>query len=594
MKLRLLLPLFLVAATSFAQVPAQPDGQRKKFDDLVNEIWEQRLASSPESASVQGDRRWNDRLTDRSAAAIEANAKKTRAFLARVEAIPAKGLDEQQAITRTILLQQFDNELEDFRLKNYEMPLTQFGGVHLSIPQSAPLMPFATEKDITDWIARMHQVPRAFDDTIELMKRGVRDHLVPPKVLLEKAASQIEGLAKTPAEESPFAEPLKKLPASIDATRQAAIRAELLDAIRTDVLPAYAKLAKFVREEYAPHGREDVGTWALPQGAERYASLVRRNTTTSMTPEEIHQLGLREVARDEVEMLAIAKKLGFDSIAALNASIDANPELHSKSREQILDNFRVAIAAMSEKLPLLFNRLPKQKVEVKATEPFREKTAATQYQRGTRDGSRPGYVVVVTYKPEERKTIGNESTAYHEGVPGHHLQNAIAQELPGLPLLRQQGGFVAFGEGWALYAERLGKEVGLYKDPYSDYGRLQSDIFRAVRLVVDTGMHAKKWTRQQAVDYMHAHTNNPDVQIQSEIDRYIAIPGQALGYKVGQLHILGLRAKAEKELGAKFDIREFHDEVLAAGSIPLDVLTQRIDAWIARKKQTATMAAGLL
>jgi uncharacterized protein (DUF885 family) len=587
MKLRLLLPLLLVAATSFAQPAAQLDTQRKKFDALVDEIWEQRLASNPESASIQGDRRWNDRLTDRSAAAVEANAKKARAFLARVEAIPAKELDEQQAITRTILLQQFRNELEDLRLKNHEMPLTQFTGVYLAIPQSAPLMPFATEKDFTDWIARMHQVPRVFDDTIELMKRGVRDHLVPPKVLLDKAATQIEGLAKTPAEESPFAEPLKKLPASIDATRQAALRAELLNAIRTDVLPAYAKLAKFVREEYAPHGREDVGTWALPQGAERYASLVRRNTTTSMTPEEIHQLGLREVARDEAEMRAIAKKLGFDSIAALDASIDANPALHPKSREQILDNFRVAIAAMYEKLPLLFNRLPKQKVEVKATEAFREKTAATQYQRGTRDGSRPGYVVVVTYKPEERKTIANESTAYHEGVPGHHLQTAIAQELPGLPLLRQQGGYVAFGEGWALYAERLGKEVGLYTDPYSDYGRLQSDVFRAVRLVVDTGMHAKKWTRQQAVDYMHAHTNSADVMVQAEIDRYIAIPGQALGYKVGQLHILGLRAKAEKALGAKFDIREFHDEVLAAGSIPLDVLTQRIDAWIARKKQMA-------
>jgi len=584
MKLRLLLPLLVLSVSAFGQSAADLDARHRQLSKLVDEIWEHRLATSPEYASIQGDRRWNDRLSDRSAAAVEANAKNAREFLGRANAISTKGLDEQDAITKTIVTQQLRDELEDFRLKTYEIPITQFTGVHLSIPQYAPLMPFATEKDYADWIARMHQVPRSFDDTIDLMRRGMKDGLMPPKILLDKAAAQIEGLANNKPEESPFAQPLAKLPASIDATRQAAIRAELLDAIRSDVLPAYAKLAKFIREEYAPHGREDVGMWALPNGSERYAALVRRNTTTSMTPDEIHQLGLREVTRDEAEMLAIAKKLGFDSIASLNASIAATPELRAKSREQILDNFRTAIAAMYEKLPLLFNRLPKQKVEVKATEAFREKTAATQYQRGTRDGSRPGYVVVVTYKPEERKIIGNEATAYHEGVPGHHLQTAIAQELPGLPPLRQQSGFVAFGEGWALYAERLGKEVGLYKDPYSDYGRLQSDVFRAVRLVVDTGMHAKKWTREQAVDYMKAHTDAADVTVQAEIDRYIAIPGQALGYKVGQLHILALREKAEKALGAKFDIRAFHDEVLAAGSIPLDVLTQRIDAWIARQK----------
>jgi uncharacterized protein (DUF885 family) len=588
-RISLLLVLLFIAATSFAQSAAAIDARKQALAKLVDDYWSYRLEHNPELASTMGDRRWNDRLTDRSAAATEASAKQAAVFLARAEAIPSAALDEQDAITKIVLVKQLQNEIEDVRTKTYEMPITQFNGVYLSIPQSSSLMPFATEKDYADWTARMHQVPRVFDDTIALMRRGIRDGLMPPKFLLEKAASQMEGIAATPAEDSPFAQPLNKFPASIDATRQAAIRAALVTAIRDDVLPAYAKLAKFTREEYAPHGRTHEGLWSLPDGANRYAAAVRRNTTTNMSADEIHELGLREVARDEAEMLVIAKRFGFDSLDAFNKSIDANPALHAKSREQILDVFRASIAAMYEKLPLLFNRLPKQKVEVKATEAFREKTAATQYQRGTRDGSRPGYVVVVTYKPEERKLNTMEATAYHEGVPGHHLQTAIAQELPGLPPVRQQAGFVAFSEGWALYAERLGKEVGLYTDPYSDYGRLQSDVFRAARLVVDTGLHAKKWTRQQAVDYMHAHTDAPDVQVQSEIDRYIAMPAQALGYKVGQLHILALRTKAEKELGKRFDIRKFHDEVVGAGSIPLDVLTQRIDAWIAREKRVATV-----
>ncbi len=576
--------LLLSAFSSLAQSASDLDMRRRKLAVLANDIWEYRLQRSPELATATGDRRYNDRLAGRSLAAIEADAKKSKEFLARANAIDTKGFDEQEAITKTVIVDQLEGELDDHRLRNYEMPISQFRGVYLELPQLASQAPFATEEDYRNWIARMHQVPRVFDETIALMRAGVRDRLVIPKLLIEKMEAQIASLAHNAPEQSPFAEPLAKMPAAIPAARQAELREQLIAAIRDEVLPAYAKLAKFTHDEYLPHGREEAGLWALPDGPLRYATAIRRNTTTNLSADEIHRIGLREVARDEEEMLAIAKRLGFNSLAELNASIDRNPELHAKSREQILEIYRAAIAAMYEKLPLLFHRLPQQKVEVKATEPFREKTAATQYQRGTRDGSRPGYVVVVTYKPEERKLNTMEAVAYHEGVPGHHLQNAIAQELPSLPPLRQQGGFVAFGEGWALYAERLGKEVGLYKDPYSDYGRLQSDVFRAVRLVVDTGMHAKHWTRQQAVDYMHAHTDAPDVQVQSEIDRYIAIPGQALGYKIGQLEILKLREKAERELGAKFDLRAFHDEVLAAGSTPLEVLDRRIEHWIEREK----------
>ncbi len=580
----LAIALLFPTLTSLAQSASELDARRRKLADLAGEIWEARLQRSPELATSVGDRRYNDQLTVRSLAAIDANAKQDRAFLARAEAIDTKGFDEQEAITRTVVVQQLRDGLEEYRLRDHEMPVSQFRGIYLDLPQLSSQAPFANEQDYVNWIARMHQVPRVLDETAALMRAGMRDKLVIPKLLIEKMEAQIAALGENAPEQSPFAEPLAKMPASIPAARQAELREQLLAAIRDEVLPAYARLAKFTHDEYLPHGRENIGMWALPNGTRRYASAIHRNTTTNLTAEEIHQIGLREVARDEEEMRAIAKKLGFDSLAALNESIDKNPELHAKSREQILDIYRTSIAAMYEKLPLLFGRLPQQKVEVKATEPFREKTAATQYRRGTRDGSRPGYVVVVTYKPEERKTNTMEAVAYHEGVPGHHLQNAIAQELPSLPPLRQQGFFVAFGEGWALYAERLGKEVGLYKDPYSDYGRLQSDIFRAVRLVVDTGMHAKHWTRQQAVDYMHAHTDAPDVQVQSEIDRYIAIPGQALGYKIGQLEILKLREKAERELGPKFDLRAFHDEVLSAGSTPLDVLDARIERWIGERR----------
>jgi uncharacterized protein (DUF885 family) len=584
MRTRLTLALLFLATTSFAQSAADLDTRQKKLNDLVTEVWEYRLTTSPELASSMGDRRYNDRLADRSFAALEKNAAKGQAFLVRAEAISTRGFAEQDAITRTILIQQLKNEREDFRLKSYEMPVNQFRGIHLDLAQMVALTPFANEKDYLDWIARMHQVPAVFDATIDLMRRGMRDGLMPPKILLEKAAAQMDTLGTSAPEESPFAEPLKKMPATIPAARQAELREALLAAIRTDVLPSYIRLAKFTRDDYAPHGRDEVGMWSLPLGTARYNAAVRRNTTTSMTPEEIHQLGMREVARDEADMLVIAKQLGFDSLAALNASIDANPELHAKSREQILDLFRTSIAAMDQKLPQLFHRLPQQRVEVRATEAFREKTAATQYQRGTRDGSRPGFVVVVTYKPEERKLNTMEATAYHEGVPGHHLQNAIAQEIPGLPPLRQSGGFVAFGEGWALYAERLGKEVGLYKDPYFDYGRLQSDIFRAVRLVVDTGMHAKGWSKQRAIDYMTDNSALSAANIEAEVNRYIADPGQALAYKLGELKIRELRARAEQALGAKFDLRRFHDAVLGQGAVPLDTLEAQIDAWIASER----------
>jgi uncharacterized protein (DUF885 family) len=409
---------------------------------------------------------------------------------------------------------------------------------------------------------------------------------MPPKFLLEKVADQAANLATQTGEKSPFAVPLTKFPESFSAADKDRIRKDLLAAIDTDVLPAYTKFAAFVKNEYAPKGRTEVGIWSLPNGAERYARNVRQMTTTDLSPEEIHQIGLREVTRIAGEMLTIAKKLGFNDLKSFNASLETNPAVRAKSPEHIIESYRKFTDQMYARLPQLFGRLPKAKLIITPTESFREKEASgADYNTGSPDGSRPGRVNVNTYDATSRKTISFESTAYHEGVPGHHMQLSIQQELPELPPFRQQGGYTAFVEGWALYAERLGKEVGYYEDPYSDYGRLNDEMLRAIRLVVDTGLHYKKWSRDQVVAFFRDHSAIDEVEIQSETDRYIVWPGQALAYKIGQLKILELRERAHRELGTKFDIREFHDQVLGAGALPLAALEQRINDWIAAKKR---------
>ncbi|MGH9650923.1 MAG: DUF885 domain-containing protein, partial [Terriglobales bacterium] len=389
---------------------------------------------------------------------------------------------------------------------------------------------------------------------------------MPPKFLLEKVVTQSENLANQKAEESPFAGPLSKFPKSIAEAGQKRLRERYLATIRESVLPAYARFAKFVKEEYAPQGRPEPGMWSLPEGDARYAVNAKRSTTTDLTPEEIHQIGLREVARIEGEMAGIARKLGFDDLQAFRTSLKANRALYAQSREQILDLYRKYPDQVEKELPKLFGRLPKAGLKIEPVEEFREKEApGAQYNQGTPDGSRPGMVRVNTGTPQERQTISVESTAYHEGYPGHHMQIAIGQELGDLPPFRQQAFYGAYIEGWALYSERLGKEVGFFQDPYNEYGRLEGEMLRAIRLVVDTGFHYKRWTRQQVVDFFHDHSGIEEVEVQSETDRYIAWPAQALGYKIGQLEILSLRQKAEAALGERFDVRAFHDEVLGAG-----------------------------
>jgi uncharacterized protein (DUF885 family) len=355
-------------------------------------------------------------------------------------------------------------------------------------------------------------------------------------------------------------------------------------AIRDSLTPAYAKFTAFVRDEYVPKGRSEPGVWSLPNGAEIYAFRVKESTTTNLTPEEIHQVGLGQVKEIESRMLQVTNQLGYKDLKSFGAAIKADPKLHPKSRQEIVDLYTKYIDTMYTKLPGLFGHLPKGHLDVMPIEEFREKKTSTHYLPGTPDGSRKAHVMVNTYDFANRTTLDFETTAYHEGVPGHHLQIALAQELPELPKFRQHEFYTAYTEGWALYSERLGKEAGFFQDPYSYFGHLQDDMLRAIRLVVDTGFHYKHWSRQQVVDYFHDHSLIDEAEVQSETDRYMVDPSQALGYKIGQLEILKLRAYAKDQLGDRFNIRGFHDEVLTGGALPMDVLSDRIHDWVAVEK----------
>jgi uncharacterized protein (DUF885 family) len=558
--------------------------RRKALTDLLAEQWEYTLRTSPEFASILADRRYNDQWTDASLTAIKARLDDAKAFVARFEAIDTTDFPVQEALNKQLMVRNLREGLDNARFEEWLMPINQFGGVHIGLAQLVAQLPFATVKDYEDYIARLTKVPTLFEQTTALMREGLAKKLMPPKILLVLCVEQAEQLSRGAPAQSPFYAPVKKFPRGISAADQARLRQLVQTAIRDQVLPSYVTFTKFLRETYVPAGRAEPGLWSLPDGPDRYAAKVKEMTTTNLTPVQIHEIGLNEVTRIEEEQAAIGKKLGFATLEDFRKHVRANKKLFVKSRAEILDRYRRYTKQMYAKLPTLFGRLPVQKMVVEEVEPFRAKTAAgANYNQGTKDGSRPGVVQVNTYQPTKRMWIDMESTAYHEGVPGHHMQTAIQQELADLPPFRQQAGYVAFGEGWALYSERLGKEVGFYQDPYMDYGRLQDEMLRAIRLVVDTGFHAKKWSRDKVVQFFHDHSTIDELTVQAETDRYIAVPGQALGYKVGQLTISRLRDEAQKALGAAFDIRAFHDEVLGAGALPLDVLEARIDAWIQAK-----------
>jgi uncharacterized protein (DUF885 family) len=559
----------------------------RQLSRLFDEIWQDKLRHEPEYATALGDKRYDDQLTDYSPRATNDSLARGRAYIQRLSVIDTTGLPHQQQLSAELMLRSLIEDQEAAQFKEWEMPVNQYEGLQLDLPQLAAHTSFDNAADYDHYIARLAKVPAAFSQTMTNLQSGLDDHRTPPRFLMQKAFAETQAIAAQKAADSPFALPLKSFPASVSPADRKRITEDLLDAISTQVLPSYQRFAKFLSVAYIPNCRTDPGISALPDGDAYYAFRIRQSTTLNKSAAEIHQIGLAEVARDQADMLAIVQKLGFSDQKSFNAALKADPKLHPTSANALLDAYRHYIAQMQPRLPELFGTLPKARLEVVAMPDYMAPNQPQAfYDQGTPDGRRPGNVDVNTYHFADRSLAGVEAVAYHEGIPGHHLQISIQQELAGLPAFRQQSYYTAYTEGWALYSERLGKEIGFYQDPYSDYGRLEADMWRAIRLVVDTGVHSQHWTRQQMVDYFHDHSGLDETNIQSEVDRYIAWPGQALGYKMGQLKILELRDRAKSALGPKFDLRAFHDVILSSGALPLDVLDKQVDTWIAAQKTT--------
>ncbi|TBR40227.1 MULTISPECIES: DUF885 domain-containing protein [Dyella] len=578
--------LALACAAAFAQ-SGSPDvaARVKALHTLLDEQWQHELAVSPETATLLGDLRYNTRWSDYSPEFAAKERKLNEQYLQRFEAIDATGFSDDERLNQELMVRQLKDAIRSYDAKLHEMPLDQLNGVQLSLPGFVSSIPFDNAKQYDDYIARLNAIPDVLAQVTAMAQQGKRDGLMQPRYLLDAVAGQIDSIAKPAGPQNAFAEPLKQFPASISAADRKRLQDAIVKAIDTKVRPAYRKLGDFVRKDYAPYGRTEPGVWQLPNGDAMYRLNVELMTTTHETPERIHEIGLAEVKRIEDEMTAIAKAKGYPDLASFRAALKTDASLHPKSREDLLNRYRGFVAQMEPELPKLFGVLPKTEVKVVPVETYREdESPAAEYHQGTPDGSRPGQVFINTGDVEHRTILTIESTAYHEGIPGHHMQISIAQTLPNLPTFRQQASYNAYQEGWALYAERLGKDIGFYRDPLSDYGRLCDELLRANRLVLDTGVHYKHWTRQQMVDFFHAHSSDDEPDIQAETDRYIAWPGQALGYKMGQLKILALRDRAKAELGDRFDIRAFHDHVLGGGALPLDVLEERINAWIEDSK----------
>ena len=589
--LRTSVALFFCVLCPFSiaqQSTASLESRRKALNDLLAEQWEHRLRTSPIFASFLGDKRWNDKLDDRSQEAIDKDLQETKMFLARFQAIDTSGFPEQEALNKVLMVRDLQMQIEGSQFKPWEMPVNQQDGVQIELPDLVHVLSFQSVKDYEDYIARLEQVPRLLDQTVVQMRNGVKDKLVPPRFLLEKVVKQCNELASPQPEESPFAQPFSKFPETISESDQKRLREAGIAAVQTSVLPAYLRFSAFVRDEYVAKGRTEPGIWSLPDGAARYRYEIRRMTTTDLTPEQIHQIGLKQVEDIQAEMLALAHKLGFQDLASLNDHIKNERSFYATSGQQLLDLYQNYVNAMERELPRLFGHVPRAKLAVIPMEAARSKDGVpADYTDGTADGSRPGHINVNEWDPAHRLVLNVEAIAYHEGIPGHHLQLSVAQELPDQPSFRRYEDYTAFVEGWALYSERLGKDVGRYQDPYSDYGRLENEMWRAIRLVVDTGVHEKHWSRDQMVDYFHRYTAMDEPNVQSEVDRYIAWPAQALAYKLGQLEILKLRQRAKDQLGGKFDIRSYHDEILGGGALPLDVLDQRVQDWIAKQQSVA-------
>ena len=564
---------------------------------MFAEYWEERLQRMPLLATQIGDRRYNDQLPNMfSPDYREESQRWTRDWLARAQTTDASTLTGQAALSQKIFVGMLQGQIDGFEHPQHLMPLNQF----YSVPNQLVMLgsgkgaqPFVTVEDHDNWLSRAAKIPALLMQMTDNMREGMEKGIVQPRVLMEKVLPQLDAVIKDAPEDTLFWQPVAALSDDIPAAEQERLRDAYRTLIAEQLMPAYREVRRFVADDYLPATRETVGLSALPGGDEWYAYRVRESTTTSLTPDEIHQIGLDEVARIHGEMRKLQAELGVEGdLQALFAHVKSMPNATFETEEALLTAYRDFRATVDPLLPALFDIEPKADFEIRPVEAFRAASASGgSYQRPAQDGSRPGIFYVNTYDLSARPRSALESLYLHEAAPGHHFQLALQQELSDIPTFRRFGSETAFSEGWGLYAESLGKELGVYTDPVMYFGALDAELWRSIRLVVDTGIHAKGWTRQQVLDYMYANSPAEPTRAISEAERFMAIPGQALAYKIGQLKIRALRERAEQALGADFDVRGFHREVLRDGSLPLDILEQKVDRWIAEQQADQPAAA---
>jgi len=569
------LVISLVLASTAVATPAE------EFSALLDEAWEWQLVENPMFASNLGDRRFNDRWSDESIEAIERRQAETREFLRRVYAIDRSALSEEDQLNYELFRRSLQDSVDGFAFNGHLLPFYQRGGVQ-NLDSNTNGLRFVTVKDYEDWIARLSKIDVVIDQSIDLAERGRKAGMMSPKILMQRIPDQIAVQLVDDAEASPFYKVFAEMPDAISADDQARLRANARTVISETVLPAYRELNEYFVETYLPASRDSIGLSELPNGNEWYEHRAHRYTTTQMSPDEIHRLGLEEVARIRGEMQKIIDALDFGgSFQDFLVFLRSDPQFYFDSPDELYQAYLATSKRIDPELVKLFGKLPRMPYGVKPIpDSIAPDTTTAYYSRPAADGSRAGTYWVNLYKPEVRPKYEIEVLSVHEAMPGHHLQIALQQELPDMPNFRRFMGFTAFVEGWGLYSESLGPDLGLYQDPYSQFGALTYEMWRAVRLVVDTGMHYKGWTRQQAIEFFKDNAAKTELDIVNEIDRYIGWPGQALAYKIGQLKIKAIRNRAEIALGDDFDVRAFHDELLGAGALPLDILEQRMDTWL--------------
>lgn len=590
--MRVVLTMLVAALSLLPQGCAErttdgPGGATRALEQLFADEWQDRLENSPLFATAAGDHRYNDRLDDVSTEAHRRRETSAKEFLARLETIDRSALTAADRVNYDIFRRMLNQRIAGYRFNTHLMPITSHSGFHTGFPQLPDQVPLATVRDYENYISRLRAFKRYAEQHIQLMQNGIAAGYVLPRVALDGYEPAIESHVVDDPQESLLYKPFADFPDGVPATERGRLQAAGADAIMTSVVPGYEALLDFMADEYLPAARETVGASDLPDGRVYYEHRVRRFTTLDVTPEEVHQVGLAEVARIRAEMEAVIDETGFDgSFGEFVAFMRTDPRFYVDRPDALMKEVALVLKKMDGQLPTLFKTLPRMPYGIKPVPDFiAPKTTTAYYNRPAGDGTRAGFYFVNCYDLASRPLYEIEALSLHEAVPGHHLQTAIQMELEDMPMFRRYNWVTAFGEGWALYAERLGLEAGFYEDPYSDFGRLTYEMWRACRLVVDTGIHYLGWTRQRAIDFMAENSALTLHNITTEVDRYISWPGQALGYKIGELKIRELRTRAESELEGRFDLREFHDVVLGSGSVPLDVLEANVAAWIDRRKR---------